>query len=322
MPELSIVVPAYNEAQNLPVFYERVRAKAEALGLDWEWIVVDDHSADETFAVAAGLAARDPRVKAARLARNSGSHTAILCGLHRAQGKCAVVMAADLQDPPETVEQLLEAWRGGAQVVWAVRRERKGEGLGTRLFARMYYALMRGFVGLRDMPSTGADLVLIDRAVIDALRQFHEVNVSLLALITWMGFRQASISYDKEARLHGVSGWSLKKKLKMAVDSVTSFTYAPIRLISYAGMAVALAGFVYALFIVIYRLRGGTPASGWASLMVVILVLGGLQMIMMGVLGEYLWRALDEARRRPPYLIEALTPNLLPGNDSGSTRGR
>ncbi len=310
MPDLSIVVPAFNEEQNLPAFYERVRTQAEALGLSWEWIIVDDHSADHTFAAASALAQRDPRVKALRLSRNSGSHIAALCGLDHAQGKCAAVMAADLQDPPEILGELLQPWRAGAQVVWGARRLRKGESLGTRLFSRLYYALMRHFVGLREMPARGADLFLVDRAVILALRQFRELNVSLLALITWMGFRQATITYDKEPRLHGRSGWSLRKKLKLAVDSVTSFTYAPIRLISYAGLLVALAGFLYAAWIVISRLRGSTTIAAWASLMVVILILGGLQMIMMGVLGEYLWRALDEARRRPAYLIEAATPNL------------
>ena len=312
MPDLSIIVPAFNEEQNLPVFYDRVRTQAEALGLGWEWIIVDDHSSDQTFAAASALAQRDSRVKALRLSRNSGSHIAILCGLHHAQGKCAALMAADLQDPPELLGELLAPWRAGAQVVWGARRARQGESVATRFFSRLYYALMRRFVGLRDMPARGADLVLLDRAVVAALQQFREVNVSLLALITWMGFRQATVTYDKQPRLHGRSGWGLRKKLKLAVDSVTSFTYAPIRLISYAGLLVALAGFLYAAWIVVARLRGSAAAPGWASLMVVLLILGGVQMVMMGVLGEYLWRALDEARRRPPYLIEAMTPNVLP----------
>ena len=152
----------------------------------------------------------------------------------------------------------------------------------------------------------GADFFLIDRVVINALRQFNEANASILALITWMGFRQTIITYGKQARQHGRSGWSLENKLKLAVDSITSFTYLPIRLMSYVGLVVAMLGFLYAVVVIINALAGH-PVQGWASLMVVLLVVGGIQMLMMGVLGEYVWRALDEARQRPRYLIEATT---------------
>jgi dolichol-phosphate mannosyltransferase len=183
---------------------------------------------------------------------------------------------------------------------------REGEKAATIGFARLYYLLMRRVVGIKEIPSMGADFFLIDRCVIDALRQFNESNASILALITWMGFRQTTINYDKQARKYGQSGWSLEKKLKLALDSITSFTYVPIRLMSYLGLVVAMLGFLYALVVIINALAGH-PAQGWASLMVVLLVIGGIQMLMMGVLGEYLWRALDEARQRPRYLIEAAT---------------
>ena len=152
----------------------------------------------------------------------------------------------------------------------------------------------------------GADFFLLDRAVVDTFCRFGESNASILALITWMGFRQATIMCDKAARLHGRSGWSIKKKLKLVVDSVTSFSYVPIRFMSYLGIAVAFAGFAYASLVILNFLRGA-PVQGWSSLMVAVLVVGGLQMVMMGVLGEYLWRALDESRRRPRYIIEATT---------------
>lgn len=303
-PLLSVVTPAYNEAQNLPVLYERLCQVCNTLQLDWEWIVVDDHSTDDTFAVLAELARQNPDVRAVRLARNSGAHTAILCGMQRASGDCAVIMAADLQDPPETLPALIAQWQAGDQVVWAVRARREGEKVSTLGFARLYYFLMRRVIGMKEMPATGADFFLIDRRVIDGLCQFNEGNVSLMALITWMGFRQGQITYDKQARLHGKSGWNLHKKLKLVVDSVTSFSYLPIRLMSYVGFVVAFFGFLYA-GLVIANAIGGQPAEGWSSLMVVVLVVGGLQMLMMGVLGEYLWRALDEARRRPRYVIEA-----------------
>jgi glycosyltransferase involved in cell wall biosynthesis len=303
---ISIVTPAYNEARNLPALYERLRAVLEAAGEDWEWVVIDDHSRDETFVVLGALAARDPRVRGLRFARNFGAHTAVTCGLHHASGDCVVTMAADLQDPPEVIPELLERWRAGAKVVWAARQHREGETTATVGFSRLYYWLMRNVVGMREMPPTGADLFLADRVVVEAFARFHESNVSIPALLTWMGFSQETITYDKEARLHGSSGWTLGKKLKLAVDSVTSFSYVPIRFMSYLGVAVGLTGFGYAAVVVLNFLMG-RPVAGWSSLIVVVLLLGGLQMIMMGVLGEYLWRALDESRRRPRYIVEDAT---------------
>ena len=303
---LSLVTPAYNETRNLPLLHEQISAVLTPLDVDWEWIVVDDHSADDTFKTISGIALHDSHVRAIRFARNFGSHKAITCGLDLAQGDCAVVLAADLQDPPETIPLLLAKWREGAQVVWAARIAREGEKASTVGFARLYYLLMRRVVGIKEMPSMGADFFLIDRRVIDALRQFNESNASVLALITWMGFRQTTINYDKQARKYGDSGWSLEKKLKLALDSITSFTYVPIRLMSIVGLIVAILGFLYAVVVIINALAGH-PVQGWASLMVVLLVIGGVQMLMMGVLGEYVWRALDEARQRPRYLIEATT---------------
>jgi polyisoprenyl-phosphate glycosyltransferase len=303
-PLLSIVTPAYNEAANLAVLHERLAATLDPLGVDWEWVIVDDHSTDDTFAAIGALRARDPRVRGVRFAHNFGSHTAMICGLHHVRGRCTAIMAADLQDPPATLPALMAEWRKGAHVVWAVRRRREGERTSTIAFARVYYWMMRRIVGIRDMPETGADFALIDARVVEAVRRFRESNVSILALITWMGYRQAEVAYDKQQRLHGRSGWSLAKKLKLVVDSVTSFTSLPIRAMSYVGFLVALLGFLYAAFIVVHSI-GGRPVEGWSSLMVTLLVIGGVQMLMMGVLGEYLWRALDESRQRPRYLVEA-----------------
>lgn len=305
-PLLSIVTPAYHEATNLPLLHERLRGVLDAQGVEWEWVIVDDHSGDETFAVASDLVRQNPRVRCLRLARNFGSHAAIMCGLQHATGDCAAVMAADLQDPPETLPALLGPWREGAHVVWATRDRREGEKSTTLGFSRLYYLLMRRMVGLTSMPAGGADFFLIDRRVIDALRQFNEQNVSLFALITWMGFRQTSIGYDKQARLHGRSGWSFRKKLKLTIDSITSFTFLPIRLMTYVGFATSFAGFAYAAVVIVNAIAG-QPVQGWSSLMVVVLLFSGLQMLMLGVLGEYLWRALDESRRRPRYLIEEVS---------------
>ena len=221
-------------------------------------------------------------------------------------------MAADLQDPPETLIPMLAKWRGGAQVVWAVRATREGERADTLAFSRLYYWIMRNLVGMKEMPATGADFFLIDRVVMDALNQYKEGNIQIMALITWMGFQQESITYDKRARTSGRSGWTLEKKIKLVVDSILSFSYLPVRLMSYAGFITALLGFCYAAFIVFKTVFGDHAIEGWSSLMVVILVMGGMQMLMMGVLGEYIWRALDESRRRPRYLIEKMTPQNNP----------
>ncbi len=311
---LSIVTPAFNEAANLPILYERLAATMTSLTEEWEWIVVDDHSRDDTFAVLTALAARDRRVRAVRFARNCGSHAALTCGLHEAAGACVVALAADLQDPPETIPRLVAEWRAGAQVVWAARALRAGETAVTLGFARLFYWVMRHVVGMTAMPSTGADLFLLDRTVVDAFGRFEERHANVMALVTWMGFRQTTVTYDKQPRLHGRSGWTLAKKLGLAVDSFTSFSDLPIRLMSYLGVLVGALGFVYAGSVVANALRG-KAVEGWASLMVVVLLLGGSQMTMMGVLGAYLWRALDESRRRPRYLIEATTDDAVPPAD-------
>lgn len=310
---LSVVSPAHREEKNLPVLYQRLKAVLDDLpDLDWEWIVVDDHSPDGTFDVLQQLATADPRVRAVRFSRNFGSHKAILCGMHEAKGDCAVVLCSDLQDPPEVIPLLLDVWsRDRAQIVWGMRGKREGDSGSALAFANIYYWLMRKVVGLNNMPATGADVFLLDRFVVDTLARFSEQDISLVALLSWVGFRQSSITYDRQERLHGATSWSLGKKIKLVVDSVTGFSYLPIRFISAVGLITALLGFGYAGMIVVARLFGSNP-EGWSSLMVVILMVGGLQMLMLGVLGEYVWRALDQSRRRPTYVIEDRTKDSPP----------
>src|SRR4030042_6913247 len=305
---LSIVTPAYNEANNLPTLYQRLSSVLGGMSVHWEWIIVDDHSSDDTFAVIRQITSQDARVKCIRLSRNFGSHIALSCGLRHTSGDSAMVLAADLQDPPEILPTLIAQWQAGAQVVWAVRSQQDNNTNKLPFFSRLYYFLMRHVLGMKQIPATGADFFLIDRKVVEAFREFGESNTSIVALITWMGFRQVNIMYEKQPRQYGRSGGNLGKKIKLVVVSVTSFSYYPLRLMSIVGFVVALFGFIYAVIVVINRLAG-RPPEGWPSLMVAILVIGGIQMLMMGVLGEYLWRALDEARRAPHYLIEA-TINL------------
>lgn len=269
---------------------------------DWEWIVVDDHSRDGTFEVISRLAAMDRRIRGIRFARNSGSHVAITCGLQHAEGDAAALVVSDLQDPPELLSEMLDRWRGGAQVVWAVRREQPGERHHT-WFASFYYWVMRRLVGMHDMPPTGVDYFLIDRVVIDAFRASVDRHVSVFALLMWLGFRREFIEYDKQPRAHGRSGWTLARKIKLVVDSVVGFSEFPIWWCLYAGAAaVALAVIPMIAAVATY------PGFGAALWLIAALMLGlfGCQLIALGIVGQYVWRALDEARGRPLYSIEAM----------------
>jgi len=308
-PLLSVVTPAYNEERNLPAMYEQLCGVLDGAAISWEWLIIDDASTDRTFAVASTIVARDSRVRAFRFSRNFGSHTAVICGLEHAQGDCAVAMASDLQDPPAIIPDLLAEWRNGNHVVWAVRGQRTGEKRSVVAFSQFYYWLMRRVAGLQNTPATGADFVLLDRRVIDAVCRFHEHNASFFALVTWMGFRQTAIHYDKQARVYGRSGWTFRKKVKLVVDSLTSFSYLPIRFMSILGLTVSTLGILYSIVVVLNAFLGA-PVAGWSSIMVAVLILGGGQMFMLGVLGEYIWRGLDESRRRPRYLIETSTGEI------------
>lgn len=303
-PVLSIVIPCFRESENIPILYGRVRDALAPHGITWELIAVDDHSPDNTFEAAATLAAKDPRVKVVRLSRNSGSHLASLCGIELARGDAAVVMAADLQDPPEVLVEMMQHWRQGDQVVWACRRQRSGVGLIGRVMSQVYYRMLARLVPNETLPPQGADFFLLDRKVVDALGQCPESNFSILALILWLGFRQGQITYDKQARLYGRSSWHFARKIRLVLDSIISFSHLPLRLISLLGILVAAAGFLYAVYIAIAYFWGMIPVEGWSSLMVITLVLSGTQMIMLGVIGEYVWRTLHESRRRPRYNIE------------------
>jgi len=295
---LTLVTPAYNEALNLRAIHGRIVAAMDAIGEPWEWIVVDDHSGDRTFEVIRELAGKDGRVRGIRLARNEGSHIAITAGLHQARGEAAIVMAADLQDPPETITAMLALWREGAQVVWASRRQRPGERAHAG-FAAVYYWIMRRVVGLTSIPERGADFFLADRAVLDAFARYAERQVSVFALIAWMGFRQGTVEYDKQPRAAGQSGWTLTKKIALVADSVTAFSALPLRIVTAAGALLLAVG---AVGLAAWLVRGG----GRLGLVAAITAVGGVQIAALGIVGEYVWRALELGRRRPVYLVEAV----------------
>jgi glycosyltransferase involved in cell wall biosynthesis len=303
-PELSIVIPVYNEEAVLPALRERLCSfVARLTPLVSEIILVDDHSSDRSPELLKQYCEQNSIFRYARLARNSGSHIATLAGLTQARGKCAVFLSADLQDPPELILQMLELWRLGHHVVWAVREQREGVSTLDVLLANTFYRLLN-LLGEVNLPPRGSDFALLDRKAIDALLQSVGSDVSLGGEIARLGFSSEQIAYTKERRAAGTSKWTLKRKLKAVADAFVSFSYAPLRAMSFLGMACSLLGFAYALLVIIVRLSTRTPVQGWASLIVVVLVLGGVQMMMLGVLGEYLWRTLEAARHRPMYFIE------------------
>jgi polyisoprenyl-phosphate glycosyltransferase len=316
-PVISLVTPAFNEAANLAPLYGRIEAAMQATGVPWEWIVVDDHSGDTTFDAVAAIAAADGRVSGVRLARNGGSHAAVLCGLAAARGEATIVLAGDGQDPPEEIPRLIEAWRQGAAVVWAEKRA-AAAGVASRAF----HGAMRKLSGLQTLAPAGSDFFLVSRPVIEVVNALGERNTNVMALLAWIGFDQTAIAYDKDARIAGASGWTLGKKLKLAFDSVVGFSVRPLQAISALGVLVALVGFAYAAVVIANALLG-RPVEGWSSLMVAVLLIGGVQMLMLGVLGEYLWRALDESRGRPRYIVERRTGDgvvALPGRSSARER--
>jgi dolichol-phosphate mannosyltransferase len=300
---ISIVTPAFNEGQNLQRLHDRIAATMGTLRVDWEWIVVDDHSRDDTFAALQRMAITDPRVRGVRLARNSGSHVAIACGLRIATGDAVVMLASDLQDPPETIGAMLERWTRGAQIVWAVRRSRPGDRSHAG-FARIYYWIVRRVVGLRDMPAKGTDFFLADRCVVDAFRAFPERTTSLVNHLIWMGFKQDYVEYDKQPRTAGASGWTLSRKVRLVIDSIIAFSNAPLRWCAYLGVALlAVALALTAVGIPLLPELGG----GLLLVLAVLFGLSGLQMLALAIVGEYVWSALAEARRRPQFVIEAAT---------------
>jgi polyisoprenyl-phosphate glycosyltransferase len=308
-PVISIVTPAFNEAENLEPLYRRLCSVMEAADIGWEWIAVDDHSADSTFDLLSQLAARDGRVLGLRFARNVGSHAAILCGLAHTRGGAAIVLAADGEDPPEEIPRLIAEWRNGAAVVWAERRSLQGRSAYEQLASRVFHRLIRRWSNLDNLAPAGSDFFLVSRPVINIVNTLGERNTNVMALLAWIGFDHVSLAYEKAPRAAGRTGWTTAKKLKLLFDSVFGFSLRPVRAMSMVGFVTATLGFLYAGVVVI-NAAFGKPVEGWSSLMVVVLVLGGIQMIMLGILGEYLWRALDESRSRPRYVVERRTDDL------------
>ena len=301
---ISLVVPVFNEEANLRRFHEAVSLVVRDIpGCDWEFVFVDDGSRDQSFAVIEDLRARDARVNGLRFARNFGSHVAIAAGMEHCRGDCAVIMAADLQDPPEALPEFVARWREGFDIVWGARTGRE-EGILRRGLMRMFYAAVRRFA-IPGYPKGGTgSFCLATRKVIDTFRTCTERNRLTFGLIAWSGFRQTEVAYHRPPRTAGTSSWTAGRLVKSAIDTFVSFSFLPIRAMSYFGLFVSAVSFLFGAYVLVNKLAFGTIVEGWTSVMLAVLFLGGVQLTMIGVLGEYLWRILDEARGRPLYVID------------------
>lgn len=309
MSRISIVVPVFHNAASLPDLLARLQALASRHPGDaFRFVFVDDGSKDDSFAVLLALGSSEPRVTVLKLSRNFGSNAAILAGLAEADGDAVATISADLQDPPETLDAMLAHWRAGKKVVLAAR-EGRDDPPADAFLASIFYRLFRRYA-IATMPEGGFDFFVVDRSVRDLLLGIQESNAYLMGLVLWLGFDPAVVPFRRLARekRYGKSMWGFGRKFKYFIDSFVAFSYVPIRAASLLGLLVSAAGLLYALFIVFAHFAFDLKVQGWASLMIVLLVVSGAQLLVMGMIGEYLWRNLDETRRRPRYIVEARVP--------------
>lgn len=300
--DLSVVVPMYNEAANTGAFFGRVVPVLEGLQLSYEIICVDDGSTDATMARLLEHRARNPAIKLLRLSRNFGKDIALSAGIDRACGRAVIPIDADLQDPPELIPAMVAKWREGYEVVFGRRNSRVGDTLPKRVTARMFYRLMERMTDV-PIPRDTGDFRLIDRRVVDALGQLGERTRFMKGLFAWVGFKQIAIRYEREPRRVGRTNWSYWRLWNFAIDGITSFSSLPLKVWSYFGLIVSALAFIYAAYLALLTIVKGVVVPGYASLMVVVLFLGGIQLITLGVIGEYLARVYSEVKGRPLYLV-------------------
>lgn len=299
--ELSVVVPVFNEEENLQELYQRLTNVLANAVASWEILFVDDGSQDRSWEVIKGLAERDARVWGLRFSRNFGHQMAFACGLDHAQGEAVVIMDADLQDPPELIPQLLAKHREGFEVVYAVRAARHGETLFKKLTAKLFYRLLARITSVHIPLDTG-DFRLMGKRAVEAFRRLPERHRFTRGLVAWLGFPQTGVPYERAPRHAGTSKYPLRKMLRFALDAITSFSHVPLQLATWLGFAVSGFAFLYILVVLALKFAG-ISWPGYTSLMAAILFLGGVQLVMVGLLGEYVGRIYDEVKHRPLYLV-------------------
>ena len=302
-PVISVVAPVYNEAATLPLFCERVIAALEPLREPFELVLINDGSRDGSLEVMVGLHERDPRIKVINFSRNFGHQIAITAGIDYARGSAVAVIDSDLQDPPEVIPELIAKWREGYGIVFAQRAEREGETWFKKATAAFFYRLIRRITNVNIPVDTG-DFRLMDRKVVDTLRQMREHHRFMRGLSVWVGFKQTGVEYKRAPRHAGETKYPLSKMLRFALDGITSFSYLPLQLATYFGFLVAVISMLALIAVVILRLTGSqTNFYGQASTLVSVLFLGGIQLIFLGIIGEYLGRIYDEVKQRPLYIV-------------------
>jgi glycosyltransferase involved in cell wall biosynthesis len=306
---LTVVVAAHNEEEALPLLHPRIAAVFDGLDLDARVLYVDDGSRDRTWEVLTELAARDPRVSLLRLSRNFGKELALTAGLDHVDADAAVVIDADLQDPPELIPTFVQHWRDGYDVVYGTRASRAGETGFKKMTASGFYRVMER-LSSTPIPRDTGDFRLLSRRALDALGKERERQRFMKGLFTWVGFRQLSVVYHRDPRHAGETKWNYWKLWNFAIDGITSFSGAPLKLATYIGLAASLVAFVFALWVLGKALLFGDPVRGYPSLMVVVLFLGGVQLMALGVIGEYLGRLYVESKQRPLYLVDEYHPSV------------
>ena len=304
---ITIVVPFLNEKDNLPLLLERVQGVFAAREENWELLLVDDGSTDGSAEWALEQARQNSHVRVLRLSRNFGHQLAITAGLDRADGDAVVVMDADLQDPPETIGPMIDKWREGHEVVYAIRRSRAGETWLKKFLAAGFYRVFRRLAKV-NVPMDAGDFRLVDRVVVDAVKEMRELHRFMRGLTCWVGFRQASVEYDRAARYAGETKYPVWKSARLAFDAITSFSASPLRWIAVLGVGVCLIGVLWVLYVMLQALLNpGSMEKGWASLIAVMVFLGGVQLVGIGMLGQYVSRIFEEGKRRPLYLVRVDT---------------
>ena len=301
--KISIVTPCYYNGMNIPETYEVIKRDVFDVckDIDFEWVLVDDGSKDDTLEQALKIQQKDSRAKVVKLSRNFGEFRAIVAGMSKATGDAVVVISADLQDPPELIPEMIESWKKGNLVNLAVRKGREESKL-KNFFADTYYKLVRKWVE-PNYPKRGFDFFLIDKRVADELVEMQEKNSSIYLQLIWLGYTPTEIEYTRREREKGKSMWTYSKRINLFIDTFIVFSHKPIRFISGSGFFLSLSGLAFAIYFLVDKCTNDV-LPGWTSLMVAMLLLSGFQMIMLGMLGEYMWRNLDESRRRPLYVIE------------------
>lgn len=301
-PTFSVVVPIWNEEAVIPALYQRVVETMERTGQSWELVCVNDGSQDGSLALLIGLHEIDPRVKIIDFSRNFGHQLAITAGADFAEGDAVIVMDADLQDPPEVVLQMIDRWREGYEVVYAVRTKREGETRFKLWTASLFYRLLQSITDV-NIPLDAGDFRLMDRRVVLAMRRLREQHRFMRGLSSWVGFKQIGVEYERAERYAGETKYPLRKMLRLALNAITSFSYVPLHLATYLGFGFALLSLLGIVITIILRLSGNLFFLGQATTLVSVLFLGGVQLIFLGIIGEYLGRIYDEVKGRPLYIV-------------------